>query len=173
MGQEETKKEVAVQISDKKKKDYLIGIIESYLKTAKSLMEYYHAIASTRKAKLICNKSIKSIETAINHLRQIKHIKVLEYIYSTFIGNNVIAYSISGQVVMSKKMLEYDTDEGIKELEELIEENRKKAIEKEKQRKENAEAIARAKEQGKKVEMVWDKDTKTAKPMIIEEKDNA
>ena len=172
MGQEENKTTI-VQITEKAKKRYLKNIIFDYLLISKSLMEYYHAVATTRKAKITCTRSIKKIEQAMVFIGQIKHIEVLEYLYSTFIGNNVIAYSISGSVVLSPKIKEWDTDNGIEELKQLVEENRKKAEETAKLKREQDEAIAKAKAEGKKVEMVWDKNTKTAKPMIIEEKPTA
>ena len=55
----------------------------------------------------------------------------------------------------------------------MLEEQKQQRIEQEKKRKESAEALEKAKAMGKKVEMVWDKDTKTAKPMIVEEETNA
>ena len=161
------------ELSEKRKRDYLISIIQKYLETSKALMEYYHAVANTRKAKLVCTKSIKGIDQAITHLRQIKHIEVLDYLYSSFIGNNVIAYSISGKLVLAPKLAEYDTDQGVEELRKIMEEQKQKDLEREKKRQETIEAVNKAKAEGKKVEMVWDKDTKTTKPVIVEEKPNA
>ena len=173
MGQEENKTLTNVQMSDKKKRQYLISICKNYLQTSKSIMEYYKAVAKTRKGKLSCTRSIKKIDNAIVHLEQIKHIEILEYIYSTFVGNNAIAYSISGSVVLSTKLNEYDTDEGVKELVEIVNERRKEQEDKYNEKIKQREIVEKAKAEGKKVEMVWDKDTKTVKPMIIEEKPNA
>ena len=136
-------------------------------------MKYYKGVATTKEQKLTCNKSIKDIENSINHLRQIKHLEILKYLYATFIGNNVIAYSVSGKVVLSKKLKEYDTDKGFVEFQEMLKEQREQALEREQKKKESVEALKKAKEMGKKVEMVWDKDTKTVKPMIVEDKNNA
>lgn len=155
-------------LTEKKKRQYLIKIIKSYLNTSIELMSYYKAVADTRKAKLVCNKSIKSMKQALVKVDQIKHIEILEYIYSSFVGNNVIAYSVSGKVVLSPKLDEYDQDEHIEEFKEMLEQDRKDREEKEKARKETLEAVRRAKEQGKKIGMVYDKDTKTARPMIID-----
>lgn len=155
-------------LNDKKKRQYLIKIIKSYLNTSIELMSYYKAVADTRKAKLVCNKSIKSMEQALVKVDQIKHIEILEYIYSSFVGNNVIAYSVSGAVVLSSKLDEYDQDEHIEEFKEMLEQDRKDREEKEKARRETLEAVRKAKEQGKKIGMVYDKDTKTTRPMIID-----
>lgn len=160
-------------LTEKKKREYLITIIQKYLETGKSLMEYLKAVAPTRSAKYACNKSLNKIDEALVHLRQINHIEVLEHLYSMFIGNGVIAYSISGGIIMSKEMQKWDTDEGIHELIELIEENRKKQEEKLKIQQENRKIVEQAKKEGKKVEMVYDKETKSVKPMIVEENNNA
>lgn len=172
MGLEENKK-VNVQIDTKKKRNYLISIIQKYLETGKCLMEYLKAVAPTRKAKLVCNNSIKKIDEAIVHLRQIKHIEILEYLYSSLIANNTLAYSVSGKMVLSPKIKEWDTDDGVKELIALMEEERKKAQEKLEQQQKTRDAIEEARKQGKKVEMVYDQETKSVKPMIVEEKPNA
>lgn len=156
-------------ISEKKKKEYLTDIVENYLKTSKSLLEYYKAVATTRKGKYTCNKSIKTIDQALVHLRQIKHVEILDYIYSTFFGNNVIAYTIAGSVVLNKKLNEYDLEENIGEFRTYLQELKDKSIADDKERKEKLAIVKKAQEEGKKVEMVWDKDTKTAKPMIIED----
>ena len=155
-----------------KKRKYLINFLQKYLETSVALIEYYKSVATTRKEKLVCTKSIKSSLQAIDHLRQIKHIEILEYLYSTFVGNNVIAYSVSGKIVLSNKLKEYDSDDGIQEFREMLEIQKKEREQKEKQRQETLNAVRKAKEQGKKVEMVWDKDTKTTKPMIVQEKVN-
>lgn len=160
-------------MKDSKKREYLLKILENYLQTCKSLMEYFKAVASTKEAKNICSKSIRDLNKSLKVITLINHIEILEYLYATFIGNNAIAYSVSGKVVLSKKLSYYDTNKGFKEFQEMLEEQKKENEEREKKRKESVEALKRAKEMGKKVEMVYDKDTKTTKPMIIEEKANA
>jgi len=156
-----------------KKRQHLLNIIKDFLKTSKSLLEYYKFSADTKKAKLICNRSLKSIEKALVSVNEIKHIEILEYLYSAFIGNNAIVYSVSGNFINSKKMKHYDTDKGFKEFMDFIEEQKKLEQEREQKRKESEEAIKKAKELGKKVEMVYDNGTKSVKPMVVEEKPNA
>ena len=152
-----------------KKREHLVKIIKCYLETSKSLMEYYKSVAETRKGKLTCTKSIKAIEQAMIRVNEIKHIEILEYLYSTFMGNNVIAYSVSGKVVNSPKLAHYDTENGFAEFQEMLKEQKEIAEEKERKRQESLEALKKAKEMGKKVEMVYDKETNTTKPMIIED----
>lgn len=158
------------KISEYKKRKHLEDIIGTYLLTAYSLLLYYKDVAPTKDGVKTCNKSIKSIEEALAKLHNIEHIEVLDYLYGTFIGNSAIAYTISGSIVNSKQIKKYDTDKGVVELRQLMEENRKKHQEKEEQRIKNYEAVEKAKKEGKKVEMVWDKESKTVKPLIVEEK---
>ena len=54
----------------------------------------------------------------------------------------------------------------------MIKERKEKQEKQEQERIKNAQAIQQAKEQGKKVEMVWDNESKTTKPLIVESKDN-
>ena len=153
-----------------KKRELLIELISTYLRTNISLMRYYHYIAPNRKSKFACNKSIKNTEKAIEHLKDIKHTELLEYLYSSFIGNQAIAYSVSGNVVLADQLAYYDTKDGFVEFQKEMEEQRKKRIEADEQRQKNLEAVKKAKEQGKNVEMVYNKDTKKVEPLIVEEK---
>lgn len=171
MGHEE-KENTITELSENVKRKYLINIITSHLETAKNMLTYFKAVASTPEQKKVCNKSIRNTKKAIEHLNEIKHIEILEYLYSTFIGNNVIAYTVSGNVVNSKKINFYDKDENIDDFKAMVEDQRQEAIEREKKRQESAEILKKAKEQGKKVEVVWDDKSKSAKPMIVEEKSN-
>lgn len=164
---------MGLEISENKKRECLINIIESYLKVNIELMSYYKAVAKERKEKLACTKSIRSTEQAINHLRQIKHIEILDYLYSVFIGNNVIAYSVSGSMVLSSKIKEWDTEEGIVEFRDLIEKQKQENELKQKQAQEKIDAMKKAKEEGKDVELVYDNESKGLKPLIVDEKPNA
>ena len=153
------------------KRKYLTDIVKNYLETAKSMMTYYKAMANDKDQKVACFKSLKKIEKAIESIDKIKHIEILDYLHSTFIGNNAIAYSVSGSVVNAKKMKHYDTDKGIIEFRELIEEQRQESLERERKRQESIEALKKAKELGKKIEMVYDPKTKTTKPMLVDKVD--
>ena len=164
---------MGLEISEDKKRDYLINIIESYLKVNVDLMSYFKALAKDRKGKLTCTKSIRSTEQAINHLRQIKHIEILEYLYSVFIGNNAMAYAVSGSMVLSSKIKEWDTEKGIVEFRDLIEKQKQENELKQKQAQERIDAMKKAKEEGKDVELVYDNESKGLKPLIVDEKPNA
>lgn len=169
----EDKKKANVQISEKKEREFLLKVIKNYLGTAKSLMEYYKAVADTKQGKLSCNKSIKSIDQALISVNEIKHIEVLKYIYSMYIGNNAIAYSVSGQIALSKVLKEYDTDNGIIGFREMLKEQAKQILEREQDRIEYQKAQEEAKKTGKKLEMFYDPKTKKTKAIVVEEKPNA
>lgn len=160
-------------ITDKKKREYLIGIISNHLKVNIALMEYYHAVAPDRKSKLVCSRSIKDTEYALTHLHTIKHTDILEYLYSSFIGNNAVMYSVSSKLVNSKKLAYFDSEKGHQEFLDTMEEQRKEREEKEKAKRENALAIEKAKKEGKKVEMVYNPKTKNVEPLIVEENPKA
>ena len=160
------------KISEKREKRMLVNIVKSYLRTAIDLMSYYYSISPDKKSKKVSKKSIKACERALFNIEKIKHLDILKYLYSNFIGNNVIAYSISGQIVVGQKIKEWDTEEGHEDFVQMIKQLEEKDKLKEEQRKKQLEAIQKAKEQGKKVEMVYDDATKQVKPLIIEEKQN-
>ena len=155
-------------MEEKKKRNHLIAIISAFLKTNIALMEYYKDVATDRKSKLVCTKSIKETEIALAHLHAIKHIELLDYLYSSFIGNNVIAYSVSGKIVNAKKLKEWDTDEHFQEFLDEMETKKKEKEDKEREMEENKIAIKQAKEQGKDVQMVYDKEKKRVVPRIID-----
>lgn len=173
MGLEEKKEEIAVQISEKKERKHLLCVIKSYLETSKCLMEYYKAVANTKEGKSSCSKSIKSIEKALNTIEETKHIEILKYIYSMFIGNNAIAYSVSGKLANSKVLKKYDTEEGIVEFREMLKEQAKQRLEREQDRINYQKAQEEAKRTGKKLEMFYDPKTKKTKAIVVEKGGNA
>ena len=171
MGLEENKKH-NVQLTDLVRKRFLKEIISNYLRTAISFYEYMKR-ASDSKTKRLCTKTITKLQQAIVSVNEIKHIEILDYYYTLCIAPYYQVYVVVGSLASSKQMKDYDTEEGIIAFREKMEDFKNKSIEKEKQNQESANAIKKAKEEGKKVEMVWDKDTKTVKPVIVEEKSNA
>ena len=160
-----------MKISEKKKREYLKSIIKSYLHTNIEIMSYLKANAPDTKSKRVCTKVIKDSEHAIAHLDTIKRIEILDYLYASLIGNSVIAYSVSPKLILSKKLVEIDNDDEkyqdfLADLEEQRIYNEKKYQE----RLEYQQAIENAKKQGKKVEMVYDKENKKVIPTIVEDK---
>lgn len=159
-------------LEENKKRKHLIKIIKNHLELSKSVMEYFKASADTRKGKLVCGKSIKKIDDALIHLNQIEHIEILDYLYASFVGNNPIAYSVSGDIVNSQVLKDYDTETGIVAFRELLENQRKEREEKEKAKIEYQQAVEKAKQSGQTVEMVWDKKTGKPRPMVVKTENN-
>ncbi len=167
----ERTRNLKMKISEKKKSEYLKSIIRAYLHTNIEIMTYLKANAPDTKSKRVCTKVIKDTELAITHLDTFKRIEILDYLYASIVGNNVIAYSVSPKLILSKRLVEIDNDDEkyqdfLADLEEQRIYNEKKYQE----RLEYQQAIESAKKQGKKVEMVYDKDKKKIIPTIVEDK---
>ena len=161
-----------MKISEKNKREYLKNIIKAYLHTNIEIMSYLKANAPDTKSKRVCTKVIKDSEHAIAHLDTIKRIEILDYLYAILIGNSVIAYSVSPKLILSKKLEKIDNDENeyklfLDELEEQRIYNEKK----DKERLESQQAIENAKKQGKKVQMVWNKEEKRLVPVILDKEE--
>ena len=121
----------------------------------------------------VINKSIKNSEKALETLPKIKHIEILRAIYSDIIGQVSAKLMLSGTLVVSKKVYYWDkTENGFKEFMQLAEDNIKLQEQKIKEQQESAVAIEKAKEQGKKVQMIYDPATKKVKPVIQESENN-
>ena len=161
-----------VQISDLVRKRHLKEILCNYFHTAISFYEYMKRTGDS-KSKRICTKTIHKLEQAIIRVNETKHIEILDYYYTLCIAPNFQVYAVVGSLASSQKMVDYDTDEGIVEFNKIIQEQQQKSLEKEKERQENAKAIQKAKEQGKNVEFVYDKDSGKVKPLIVDEKAGA
>lgn len=161
-----------MEMNENKRKDLLLSLLNMYIATSISVLKYLKATTSDEKARKVCDKSIRQCRKAQERLHKIKHIEILQYFYDTFIGNNVIAYSVSGSLVNSKKVALWDTDKHFQEFLDEMEEQRIYRERKEQERIDSINAIKKAKEQGKKVEMVYDKDKKKVIPVIIDDKDN-
>ena len=152
------------------KKQYLIKIISRLLEANIDLMSYYKALASDDESKKTCAKSIRKSRLALEKIKKVNHIEILQSLYNTLISGKENIFVLAGSLICSKQFYYWDnTKNGFKEFMEL--ENKAKEEQKtklEEQRKER-ESIAKAKAEGKKVEMVYDPKTKKLKPSIIEE----
>lgn len=161
-----------MKISDKKKREHIKNIIKAYLHTNIEIMSYLKVNAPDTKSKRVCTKVIKDSEHAIAHLDTIKRIEILDYLYASIIGNNVIAYSVSPKLILSKKLVEIDNDDEkyqdfLADLEEQRIYNEKKYQE----RLEYQQAIENAKKQGKKVQMVWNAEQKRLIPVVLDKEE--
>lgn len=166
MNKEEMKKEI--------KRKYLISIIRKILETNIELMTYYKHYATDEKSKRTCSKSIRKTKKALEILPHIQHTEILQSLFNAIISGKEVIFVSAGFLVCGKNVERWDsTEKGFKEFMKLEEEAVKKAKEKAEEEQKQREIIAKAKAEGKKVEMVYDKNTKTVKPLIIEEKSQA
>ena len=156
-------------MTNKRKREYLINVLSAYLTTNLTLFSFLREQAPDSKSKRLCTKNIKTTQKAIQYLYEIKHLDILEYLYSSFVGNNIMAYSVSPKMVLSPKIKEWDIDKNHQEFVDYVEELRIYEERKAQERQESQLAIQKAKEQGKKVEMVYDKDKNKVVPVIIDD----
>lgn len=163
MGHEENKKEI--------KRKYLISIIRKILETNIELMNYYKHYATDEKSKRTCSKSIRQTKKSLERLPHIQHIEILQSLFNAIIGGKEVIFVSAGSLVGGKNVERWDTTKkGFKEFMKLEEEAVNKAKEKAEEEQKERELIAKAKADGKQVEMVYINGK--LRPMI-KEKDNA
>lgn len=152
------------------KKQYLITIISGLLETNIDLMSYYKALASDDESKKTCAKSIRKSRLALEKIKKVNHIEILQSLYNTLISGKENIFVLAGSLICSKQFYYWDnTKNGFKEFMELENKAREEQEAKLEEQRKEREAIAKAKAEGKKVEMVYDPQTKKLKPSIIEE----
>lgn len=164
------------KLSKRKKREYLINIIKSQLKVSIEVSNYHRCIAPNKKLKRMFSKNIEQCENAIKRLDSIKHLDLIEYLYNAIIGDdpNKVSYFLTCPLLVnSEKIKEWDTKEKHQDFVDFIEQQRKEQEEIEKTREENTLAVKKAKEMGKKVELVYNPKTKKVEPKIFEENPNA
>lgn len=122
----------------------------------------------------VFNKSILQTKKALVLVKEIKHIEILRAVYGDIVGRSSGILMLGGTEICSKQLKKWDnTEKGFKEFLELQEENQKIMAQKLKEKQESAEIMKKAKEQGKKVEMLYDPVAKKVKPVVVEEENNA
>ena len=122
----------------------------------------------------VFNKSILQSKKSLVLVKEIKHIEILRAVYGDIVGRSSGILMLCGTEICSKQLKIWDNSEkGFKEFLELQEENQKIMAQKLKEKQESAEIMKKAKEQGKKVEMLYDTVAKKVRPVVMEEKNNA
>ena len=120
------------------------------------------------------NKSIRQCRKALEIVPNIKHFEILRAVYGDIVGQISGQLMLGGTLVCSKQLKKWDKNKkGFKEFQELQEENKKIYQEKIKQQQAQRVAMEKAKEQGKKVEMFYDPQTKSVRPVIMENDNKA
>lgn len=151
-------------------KRYLVDILTKVLETNIELMKYLKSVASDTKSKRVCTKSILNSRKAIETLPKIEHVEILKSLYNLLISGKENTFAVGGSVIISKQTKYWDqTEEGFKEFIELENENKKKYQEQMEKRQKYQETLKQAKEQGKKVDMVYNNGE--LEPIIVENND--
>lgn len=153
------------------KRKYLVNIIRKVLETNIELMTYYKHYATDEKSKRVCSKSIRQTRKSLERLPHIKHIEILQSLFNAVVSRKEVIFVSAGSLVGGKNVERWDsTEKGFKEFMKLEEEAVNKAKEKAEEEQRERELIAKAKAEGKQVEMVYMNGK--LRPMI-KEKDNA
>lgn len=153
------------------KRKYLVNIIRKVLETNIELMAYYKHYATDEKSKRVCSKSIRQTKKSLERLPHIKHIEILQSLFNAVVSGKEVIFVSAGSLVGGKNVERWDsTEKGFKEFMKLEEEAVKKAKEKAEEEQKERELIAKAKADGKQVDMVYMNGK--LRPMI-KEKDNA
>lgn len=161
-------------LTEKKKRDYMLKIITNILNTNISLMYFNREISVDDKSRAICNKSIRQSKLGLKQIQTINHIEILQSLFEKLVYGKESYYAMCGSLCSFDKIKYWDnTEKGFQEFLKLEEEGRQKTEQEFEEMKKQREFIKQAQEEGKKVEMVFDNETKKIKPVIIEENNNA
>ena len=133
-----------------------ISICEFHLVNEKSDTKEYKAL------KKMISDSKKSIEI----IERVNHIEILASLYNSFISGKESYFAIASMVV-GKNVKKWDTN-NFDEFLKLDEEARNKAREEFEEREKTAETIKKAREEGKRIDMVYENGK--IKPVVVEEK---
>lgn len=151
-------------------KDYLKDIFVEMLNTNIAIMRFQCTLTDKKDEKKGLENIISNTKKAIEIVKKIKHYEILVSLYNRYINSKEVYFISFCGTILNEKTTYWDTEIGFKEfLEEekaAIEEYNKQL----KEKKEQADTIRKAKEEGKKVEMLY-KDGKI-QPVIVEEKPN-
>lgn len=148
-------------------KQTLKNIIINLLNTNISIMEFGKLLTKEEKEIRFYKKAIRHSKKAIELVQGIEHIEILSSLYNSFISGKE-AYFITLEVVISKNVQKWDkTKKGFEEFLRLDEEARNKFKQEADERNKSMETIKKAREEGKKVEMVFENGKIT--PVVVEE----
>ena len=158
-------------MTKKQEREHLEKIIVKALELNISNCELLKEINKEKKEIIeTLDKSIDQSNKAFEILKDITHLEILRAIYNDIVNKISTHLVMGGALVCSPKIQEWDkTESGFKEFEIANKEALKLAKQKAKEQQENALAIQKAKEQGKKVQMIFDPITNKVKPVIEED----
>ena len=152
-------------------KERLKDIFIDLLATNISILQFQRTLTSKPEEKQGLKRLINKSAKAIGIVREIKHYELLVSLYNMYVNKKETYFiSICGSIC-SKELQKWDkTEKGFKEFKKLEQQAIDDYDRKQEESKKQAEFIKKAREEGKKVEMIY-KDGKI-QPIIVEEKPN-
>lgn len=119
-------------------------------------LEYQKSMTNVKKYKNSFTTMILHTNKAISLIRNCKHFDILADLYNAFVaGRETFFIALSESVY--KNVEKWDTEEGHKEFIELQKDAIEKSNAEEEEKKKIVETIQKAKEEGKKIQFVYDK----------------
>lgn len=158
-----------------KQRELIIKCIKSVINTNLEILALHKTIFRNNKESMSAiEKNIRISKKALRNIDNINHIEILRSIYQNIISGKETIFALAPALINSKKCKYWDTTKkGFEEFMELEREANEIAKQKLEQQIKEQEMVKKAKEQGKKVEYVYDNVEKRNKPLIIEENNNA
>ena len=165
MGQKTNRK---LQVQNRKLKNMLISMADTNI----AIMEFNLTLTKEKKDKEITKKLIKMSRKAKEIIESVQHNEILVDLYNSFVsGNMPLFIAFVRTVTLPKKIKHWDSSEkGYKDFLKAREQAIAKSEEELKQKRKERENIAKARAEGKNVELMY-KDGKV-KYVIVEEKPN-
>ena len=155
-------------------REYQIRILTKIIQTNIEIVNYRKSMATEQKHIDICNKMLRMCNKAIRELPKIKHSDIINSLYNSLVIRNESWFSYIAPSVVSPTTKKWDTTKkGYEEFLRLEEEAQEIAKAKFEEQQKQREIIKQAKENGDKIEMQWDNETKSLKPIIVKENNNA
>lgn len=150
-------------------KDKLKTLFIKLVETNIALIEFQLTLTSKKEEINGLKKVIKRSNRAIEIIKGIDHIEILSSLYNAYM-NKKEPYFVSFVCTIDRKIInKWDkTEKGFKEFLEQEQEAIEKTEQEEKEKKETLDVIKKAKEEGKKIELLY-KDGKI-KPVVVNEK---
>ena len=165
MGQQ---KQPKVDVQFNKIKKVFIKLLESNI----AILEFQATLTNNEDEKLGLDRWVDQSKKGINIIQRVKHYDILISLYNMYVNNKESFYvSLCNSITHESTIQHWDkTEKGYKEFLEMERAAREDYANDMKEKKENLDFIAKARKEGKKVEMLY-KDGKI-KPVIVEEGTN-
>ena len=148
--------------------EYFKQVFINFLETEIAILRFQKSLSKRGKDRKGLDEMIKNSEKAIETVRDLKHIEILTSLYNAFLSQKEHYFIMVEKTLNSENVEKWDkTEDGFKEFLELEETEKAKSQQELEEKKKQAETIAKARAEGKKIEMILE-DGKL-KPVIVEE----